>query len=229
MKRHSTLLVLVSLFFIAACSSGNYSNPEKDKPPVKTTSVDDPEKDYGTQARGALSASQIYLSMQKLTGVPVATSVARSELDGGGQTIAAYYEAQKAALPNFNQAKTLSPAHFNAIINLAERFCSALTDNLTERSRFFDGTDFKTLESTDTPTALFGNNLLKTAWAEFFLTKFWPSASLSLAEHAQDVSDISKLIDDVMIGVDVNVANDSRKILKSTCAAVLAAAPISLN
>jgi len=223
------ILFSIGLLVIAACSSGNYSSPEKKTPTIKITQTDDPEKEYGTQARGTLSASQIYASMAKLTNVPLNTPVNRSEQNGGTQTIEAYFNEQRAALPAFNQAKTLSPAHFNAIINLADRFCSALTDRIDIRSNFFDETDFKTLETVDTPTALFGNALLKRAWAEFFLKKFWSLTNERLAEHGEDVADLSKLVDDLMPGVDVNSSNDSRKIMKSICAAVLAAAPINLN
>ncbi len=224
--RLSKLAFALSLSLIAiACSSNEYKSTSKPKP--KVIDQDDPERDFGMQARANLSASQLFMMMQTMTGV---APTVRPEQ--GSNTLQEYFDTQRASMPIFNQAKTLSTSHFNAIANLSERFCKALSNVEAERTRFFQGTDFETLDSQDTVANIFGSASQKREWANFFLVRFWPQAEaglISLNPYSDELVDqISDIIQVAEIGASPDNTN-TVKVMTHLCTAVLSSAPLVLQ
>jgi hypothetical protein len=213
------LLSSFAAMALAACQSG-YTPPStpKDSKPV-VPSETDPERDYGRQGRGALSSSQLFESMKKLTGID------------NHQGLQNYFNQQSPTLPQSSEASKLSASHFNAIANLAAEFCTVLLDVATHRNRFFEGTELLTFSGPKTPANLFSNDDQKRVWAEFFLSAFSASAAFDIKNHEAEVSVMMQLMNDLRAELlsNENSEADTRRILKHLCVAALASPRLSLN
>ena len=223
--RHFTLLGFLSVWALTSCT-GSYSPPANSNPTPIVPSETDPNRDFGRQGRGNASASQLYESMKRLTGIT------------SHQGIESYFVAQEPTLPQFNQASKISASHFNAIANLATQFCLVLINEATHRDRFFAGTPLLPFNTSKTPANLFSSEMQKRDWAEFFLRSFVVSAELDLDHHSQDLNTLVDLINGLLAELPTltNSAEsgnprltDSQRILINLCVATLASTRLSLN
>jgi len=160
---------------------------------------------------GIRNFAQINATMSSLTGVPTTNA-----------QITAFYNAQATSLPTDNDVKGFIGSQQVAVFKLAVEYCDVLVKDTALRASIFGTFNFAAA-----PNVAFATDA-KNALADSLVSKFWGKNLSTLAPHAENVSMVVTLIDDLLNGRDLTVATQTAPIATGTCAGVLSSAPVTL-
>lgn len=187
---------------------------KKDEPkkedPVKTP--EDPVEEVPLAkiqaAIGLRNYEQINATMSVITGVPSTTANVRT-----------VFTNLTTSLPTDNDIKGFLGSQQVSVFKLAVEYCDALVKDATKRAEFFPGFNFA-----GTPTAVL-NASGKQDIADTLISKVWGKDLDFLPDHAESVASVVALIDDILVGKNMNQAAVTGAVVTGACTAVLASAP----
>lgn len=160
---------------------------------------------------GIRNFAQINATMSVLTGVPTTNT-----------QVATFYAAQATSLPTENDVKGFIGSHQVTVFKLAVEYCDVLVKDTALRTTIFGSFNFA-----GAPNVAFTPDTKK-ALADNLVTKFWGKDLTTLSPHAENVSMVVTLIDDLLTGRDLTIATQTPGIVTGACAGVLSSAPVTL-
>lgn len=163
-------------------------------------------------AAGLRNFEQINATMSTVTGVPMTTTAVRNLFNNELAT----------SLPTDNDVKAFLGSHQVAVFKLAVQYCESLVADTTRR-----GAVFGTFNFAGTPAASL-NATGKAAVADALITRFWGKDLESLPPHAESVDMVESVIDQLLVGKNLNTAAVTPVIITGACTAVLASAPVTM-
>lgn len=233
-KFASTLLLVAMFFTFNQCVVQQYNSPVSssqvevtndlgDGDPVMNGDTPPPGGSGEFQETGATEVArmvsdvglkdfeQIYMSMSVLTGINVSNEFGIRNL----------FEELNTQLPTDNSVKNFMTSHQIAILKLAGEFCDR-----TFNSDNYYGVFFNSFNITQTPNQVLSDEEGKKLLVNEFIDRFW-----GLNVQPDEVEDnarveIVAMIDDLLVGENMNSVFTTRKIAKGVCTAMLSSAPV---
>jgi hypothetical protein len=183
--------------------------PKKEEP--KETPEEKPEEIPLAKIEAAIGLrnyDQINATMSVITGIPSSTRAVRT-----------VFNNLTTSLPTDNDIKGFIGSAQVSVFKLAVEYCDALVKDTTKRADFFPGFNFA-----GTPAAVL-NASGKQDIADTLISKVWGKDLDFLPNHAESVASVVSLIDDILVGKNMNTAAVTPAVVTGACTAVLASAP----
>ena len=161
---------------------------------------------------GLKDFEEIYMSMSVLTGIDV----------GDESSIRNLFNTLNTQLPTDNSVKNFMTSQQIAIIKLSGEFCHRVFSNGTYYNNFFEGFNIG-----QTPSQGLNANG-KLALTNEFISRFWGFNVQPESVEINARNEMAILIDDLLIGENMNSSTTTRKVAKGVCTAMLASAPVTM-
>lgn len=160
---------------------------------------------------GLKDFEQIYMSMSVLTGIDVSNEFGIRNL----------FEELNTQLPTDNSVKNFMTSHQIAILKLAGEFCHRTFNSANYYNAFFNNFNIA-----QTPNQALSNQEGKELMVNEFIDKFW-----GVNVQPDDVENNARvemvaMLDDLLVGENMNSSITTRKIAKGVCTAMLSSAPV---
>lgn len=180
----------------------------------KTEEKPEPETDIKKimTSAGLRNYEQINATMSTVTGIPSGTTAVNT----------LYRTELATALPTDNDIKAFLGSNQVAVFKLAVEYCDALVKDTTRRGAVFGAFNFAAAPG----VAL--NAAGKDALADALVSKFWGKDLESLPPFTESTDQVVALIDDLLVGKNLNTVAITSAVVTATCTAVLASAPVTM-
>lgn len=154
---------------------------------------------------------QIYITFQILTGVDISNE----------GTLRSVYADLQSQLPVTNNVKSFSTAHQIAIIKLASEFCHTVFNKTQYYNSFFN--NFNIGQTAADAYSQAG----KYSITQEFINKFWGESVQPFSVEQTAKQEMGPLIDDLLVGTNMNSTTTTRTVAKGVCTSILSSAPVT--
>lgn len=161
---------------------------------------------------GLKDFEQVYMTMSVLTGIDV----------GNESSIRNLFNTLNTQLPTDNSVKNFMTSQQIAIVKLAGEFCHRVFSSSTYYNSFF--VNFNIAQ---TPSQVLNANG-KLSLTNEFISRFWGFNVQPIGVEDEARSEMNILIEDLLVGENMNSSTTTRKVAKGVCTAMLASAPVTM-
>lgn len=162
---------------------------------------------------GIKDFEQILYSMEVLTGVQASS----------GSPVLNLYNTLNSQLPTDNSVKNFMTSQQIAIIKLSGEFCHRLFEDASLYNSFF--TNFNI---TQNPNQALASQNGKLSMINDFIDRFWGVNVQPQGLEDEARVEMTAMIEDLLIGENMNSTTTTRKVAKGVCTAMLSSAPVTM-
>jgi len=162
---------------------------------------------------GVKDFEEVYYTMSIVTGID-------PENEG---SIRNAYGDLKTQLPYENSIKSYTTANQIAIVKLGGEFCHILFS----KSQYYN-TFFNNFNIGETPNQSLMDTTKRMIFINEFIDKFWGIDTQPVNVEQVAYDEINILIDELLVGENMNSSNTTRDIAKGVCSTLIASAPLVL-
>lgn len=229
----STTMLITIFFTFNQCVVQQYNAPVTTNSEMTDSGLGDPVINSGTPPSGGSGEfeetgatevarlttdvglkdfEEIYMSMSVLTAIDV----------GNESSIRSLYNNLNSQLPTDNSVKNFMTSQQIAIVKLSGEFCHRVFSNNNYYNSFF--ANFNISQTPAQGLDVTGKEIM----VNDFISRFWGFNVQPIGVENEARSEMNILIDELLVGENMNSTATTRKIAKGVCTAMLASAPVTM-
>lgn len=162
---------------------------------------------------GVKDFEEVYYTMSVVTGIDPADE----------ESIRNTFADLRTQLPFDSSIKQYTTANQIAVIKLGGEFCHILFSKSQYYNNFFNNFNIG-----QTPNQTLVNQASKDTLIDEFINKFWGQNTQPAEVENIARAELSLLIDDLLVGENMNSSGTTRDVAKGVCSSLIASAPLVL-